>query len=105
MGHPLLRVEQIESQGKVALKVHQSWFLADGSPVADEEAKCWSIPLVLTTESKPQPWLVFVNGTSQVIELEGVAPNEWIKLNAKHVTPMRVQYSADMLSRLAAAVS
>jgi hypothetical protein len=55
MGYPYLRVlSENWENSSVTVTLEQNWFLADGSPVTEEEAKdaLWQIPLLFATSTQ-----------------------------------------------------
>lgn len=80
MGFPLVIVEEEKLEGnKRRLKLKQSRYLADGT--TDDQV--WQIPLTfIKTSSAKQPFHKFLfTQKEQVIELDNVGENEWIKVN------------------------
>ena len=104
MGFPLIIVDEEKLGGnKRRLKLKQTRYLADGT--TDDQV--WQIPLTFIKSSKPNEIfhkLLFTQ-REQVIELDGITDNEWIKLNFATTGFYRVQYSNDMLERLLKAVA
>ena len=106
MGFPLLEVESCDAAGagggKVALKLTQRWFLADGSTPA--EKKTWPIPLFARASAgapTPEP-MSLMQGETHTLTLQG--DGRWVKLNAGQYVPLHVKYPDAMMGALAEAV-
>eukprot|EP00730_Choanoeca_flexa_P015746 TRINITY_DN7298_c0_g1_i2.p1 TRINITY_DN7298_c0_g1~~TRINITY_DN7298_c0_g1_i2.p1 ORF type:complete len:872 (+),score=286.73 TRINITY_DN7298_c0_g1_i2:3-2618(+) len=104
MGYPIIKAESVAKDGKVALKLRQSWFMGDGSEVKPEEEKTWQLPLLISCKSQPEPKLVIVDNAESEVVVEGAAVGDWININAGHVTPARVEYSEELLKAIKTAV-
>jgi len=104
MGFPLVSVEQKLLDGnRRQLLMTQQRFLADGG--TDEKKPVWKIPICLTTSANPtgQKEVLLMTEPTQTFDLEGVKPDEWIKLNSRTAGFFRVQYSESMLKPLLSA--
>lgn len=79
MGFPLVTVEEERLSGnKRRLKLKQTRYLADGT--TDDQV--WQIPLtVIKTSSAKEPFhKCLFTQREQIIELDNVGENEWIKV-------------------------
>ena len=105
MGFPLLKVtKETWEDDKVTLELEQMWFLSDGSALTEEEAKKkWTIPVITCTEEGTQDDIVYMREKTATITVP-IKKGGWIKLNAGHEVPMRVQSTPEMLSRLSSGV-
>jgi puromycin-sensitive aminopeptidase len=106
MGFPLLKVVKEDWQDdKVVLELEQSWFLADGSDIpADGKDKLWTIPILTCSSAGTQEDMVLMREKTATVTVPLQSKSDWVKLNAGQEVPMRVQYSDEMLARLAKAV-
>lgn len=103
MGFPLVKVSTSSQDGKVLLHLSQQRFLADGS---EENVNLWQIPISITTASNPtKPLKILLTKKEDVVKLENVSPNDWIKLNAGFAGFYKVHYSSVMLKNLMSALS
>jgi len=106
MGFPLVKVVGEEWQdNQVTLELEQSWFLADGSeiPESDKDKK-WTIPILTSTKAGTQADMTLMREKTAKVTIPLSNKDDWVKLNAGQEVPMRVQYSDEMLARLAQAV-
>lgn len=104
MGFPLVNVEQRIESGKRILKLRQGRFILDGK--SDDQDLVWKIPINICAESSPDraKFKILMTDREQEFELEGVQPNEWIKLNQGNAGFYRVQYSNEMLESFLPAI-
>lgn len=105
-GFPLLKVTQEEwKDTEVTLTFEQSWFLSDGScgEAEGESKKLWCVPIFVLTESGILPSVTWMREEycSVTIPLNSGASSCYIKLNANHDVPMRVQHTPTMLAKMA----
>lgn len=100
MGFPLLTVE---SAGPGKVKVTQSWFLADGSPIAPSEEKSWAVPIFVTSRSTcgTTPAMEIFREKSFEVAVPGSMAGDWLQVNAGYLVPARVRYSSELLTLLA----
>lgn len=102
MGFPLLRVvNENWTDQHVTIEIEQEWFLADGSPLDEEEkAKMWTIPIMTCTDTGPQTEMTLMRekSASITVPIEN-GDKSWVKLNAGQEVPMRVLPSLTMLKR------
>ncbi|VDM46294.1 unnamed protein product [Toxocara canis] len=99
-GFPLVSVTQRIDGKKRILKLSQTRFIADGSK--DEQNLLWQVPITISTSADPTKikQKMLLKDREQEFTVEGVEPNEWIKLNAGTTGFYRVDYPSDMLKAL-----
>mmetsp|Transcript_28554 Transcript_28554/g.62170 ORF Transcript_28554/g.62170 Transcript_28554/m.62170 type:complete len:893 (-) Transcript_28554:81-2759(-) len=102
MGFPLVRVVgETWKENEVTLELDQLWFLADGSKLAEEEAKKkWTIPILTCTQEGTQDDMVFMREKTAAVTIPLGSKDGWVKLNAGQEVPMRVLPTPTMISRL-----
>lgn len=104
MGYPVVRVGiKSETADEVVLECTQSWFLADGSEVTNDEKKTWTLPVVVASASHRETKVDLQSDETFTIAIKAKA-GDWIKVNFGHPVPMRVLYSEDLLNRLSTGV-
>ncbi|ESO01139.1 hypothetical protein HELRODRAFT_175168 [Helobdella robusta] len=98
MGYPVIKVCQQMKENCRQLKLEQQRFIADGS----HENQTWLVPITICTQSSPTvPVHKFVlRGESEMITIDNVKSDEWVKLNVGGVGFYRVHYAPDMLRQL-----
>jgi puromycin-sensitive aminopeptidase len=112
MGFPLLELVEATAaaDGTTTLKLRQSHFLADGS--VSETPTVWTIPIfaVAHMASGSPVSTPAAGGEAPLMPAESEftvsvqGSGEWVKLNAGQHVPLRVQYPATMIPKLADAV-
>eukprot|EP00299_Pterocystis_sp_00344_P019837 c9808_g1_i2.p2 GENE.c9808_g1_i2~~c9808_g1_i2.p2 ORF type:complete len:619 (+),score=164.42 c9808_g1_i2:44-1858(+) len=101
MGFPLVTVNETRTEKAVTLELSQHWFLADGSSGDD---RLWLIPILIATpETMHQPSLHLMRQAKETITIPLQSASDWVKLNAGQYGLYRVNYSSQMLERLAEA--
>uniref|UniRef100_A0A7S4NEL5 Aminopeptidase n=1 Tax=Odontella aurita TaxID=265563 RepID=A0A7S4NEL5_9STRA len=106
MGFPLVKVvsEKWEDD-KVTLVLEQSWFLADGSELSEEEKeKKWTIPVLTCTAEGTQEDMVFMREKTATVTVPLTSTDGWVKINAGQVVPMRVLPTPTMIQRISSAI-
>uniref|UniRef100_A0A914XGU4 Aminopeptidase n=1 Tax=Plectus sambesii TaxID=2011161 RepID=A0A914XGU4_9BILA len=100
MGFPVVSVSQRQDGTKRVLKLTQGRFIADGSEDADK--LLWQVPVGISTTTHPvdSKFKVLLKERQTEIVLDGVAPDEWVKLNAGTTGYYRVEYSEEMFKSL-----
>ena len=91
MGFPLVTVEERQLDGnRRELRVQQRRFLADGGK--DEAASLWQVPIPVTVSSDPsKPKAKFLlDKAEDKFILEGVGPNEWVKVRNMEMTNHKI---------------
>ncbi|KAM4623125.1 puromycin-sensitive aminopeptidase [Discoglossus pictus] len=101
MGFPLIYVESEQKEDSRVLKLSQKKFCASG-PYSGEDCPLWMVPISICTSEAPASAKVKVLMDKQemTVVLEGVKPDQWVKLNPGTVGFYRTQYSPDMLESL-----
>jgi len=102
MGFPLVRVVgETWKDNEVTFELDQTWFLADGSDLTDEESKkMWTIPIMTCTEDGTQDDMTFMREKTATITIPLSSKDGWVKLNAGQEVPMRVLPTPTMVDRL-----
>lgn len=105
MGFPCLKVlkDPLEGGNDAEVEVEQSWFLADGSCEAGDDAKAWVAPVLIGSDKGQAP-VVFMEppAKKQKLSCGGCSQGaSWLKLNLGQHVPVRVLYPPSMLGRLA----
>uniref|UniRef100_F1KUM7 Aminopeptidase n=1 Tax=Ascaris suum TaxID=6253 RepID=F1KUM7_ASCSU len=100
MGFPLVSVTQRVDGDKRILKLSQTRFVADGSK--DDQNLLWQVPITISTSADPKAikQKMLLKDREQEFAIEGVKPDEWIKLNAGTTGFYRVDYPSDMFKAL-----
>ncbi|XP_075033123.1 puromycin-sensitive aminopeptidase [Mixophyes fleayi] len=100
MGFPLIYVESEQKDDSRILKLSQKKFCASG-PQHGEESPQWMVPIsICTSESPASAKLRLLMDKPETVVLEGVTPDQWVKLNPGTVGFYRTQYSPAMLDSL-----
>lgn len=104
-GYPCVRVvSSTWSDTEVKLELEQTWFLADGSEVAADEQKSWTIPVICggssVTDEAAKVTLLSEATPTLTVPLTGCGEQDWVKLNFGQGSMFRVQYDEPMLRRL-----
>jgi len=105
-GYPLLKFSQTINGNQRKVNIQQERFVLDGQLTTQDQKILWSFPLKVVPRSlifapNPPPISpVLVQGRSNVVILENVQPDEWVKVNHNNVAFARVQYSDGMLNQL-----
>jgi hypothetical protein len=102
MGYPVVTVRaerRHAATGEVELDVEQRWFLADGSAVAPEEEKLWTVPIIASCQGgapfRPgSGQCILFDQRSATINVGQCAEGGWLKLNAGQHSLFRVQVTA-----------
>uniref|UniRef100_A0A914USM4 Puromycin-sensitive aminopeptidase n=1 Tax=Plectus sambesii TaxID=2011161 RepID=A0A914USM4_9BILA len=104
MGFPVISVSQRQDGGKRVLKLTQKRFIADGSEDTDD--LLWQVPINISTSGDPNEpkFKILFSERETEVDLEGVEPDQWVKLNAATTGYYRVEYSDEMLKALLPAV-
>lgn len=99
-GYPVIQVTARQDGTNCVLSLTQEKFSVDGV-LSDEERRAkWLVPLSIVTQNSAKPVSELLEDRTQEVVLEGVQPNDWIKLNAGMISLCRIQYSPDLLERL-----
>ncbi|KAJ8683682.1 hypothetical protein QAD02_019474 [Eretmocerus hayati] len=103
-GFPLLRVAEKSGPNKRILSLSQQRFLADGS--ADDDNSLWVIPVAVSSSKDPEK--IIKNDIMQTktmdIDIEGVTPDSWLKINPGTVGVYRTLYEGSLLEKLMPAI-
>lgn len=104
-GFPVINVSSQRNGNRCTLTINQAKFTADG--LASEVDYFWMIPITVSTSKAPTKitTTTVVNKTSMEIELDDIAPNEWIKVNPGTVGYYRTRYTSDMLQQFRSAIT
>ena len=99
-GYPVIQVTCKQHGSNRVLTVTQEKFSSDG--VIDEQDRKikWLVPISIISQGNSKPVKVLLENQSQEVVLEGVQPNEWIKLNPGMTSFYRVNYPPEMLELL-----
>merc|ERR1719486_1819541 len=102
MGFPVLKLLSDPFDGSATVECEQSWFLADGSQLAEDEKKTWYIPVIIGTEKgKSTGVLQTMKEKKGKLDFSACVSDSWIKVNYGQNVAMRVLYPASMTGRLA----
>ncbi|KAI6230360.1 Aminopeptidase [Aphelenchoides fujianensis] len=99
MGFPVISASDETSGNTRTIRLKQTRFLADGT--TDETL--WLVPVTVVTKAGVQQKFV-MSEKEHSVTLEGLQPDDWIKLNSEFSGFYRVQYHDVMMQRLMAAV-
>lgn len=104
-GYPCVQVLSSQwGETEVKLELEQTWFLSDGSAVAADEQKTWTIPVICggsaVAAEAAKVVLVSDAKTMLTVPLTGCDATDWVKLNFGQGGLFRVHYNSDMLARL-----
>lgn len=99
MGFPVVTVRSMNwspDESECTLELEQCWFISDGSKHKDMKSKLWQIPIFVRTGDDPEGLLTLGIMNKRVQSFTVKMPQgkrTWIKLNADHLVPMRVNYA------------
>ncbi|XP_053553656.1 puromycin-sensitive aminopeptidase [Bombina bombina] len=101
MGFPLIYVESEQMEDSRVLKLTQKKFCASG-PHTGDHCPQWMVPISICTSEAPASakLKVLLDKEEMTVVLEGVEPDQWVKLNPGTVGFYRTQYSPSMLENL-----
>ncbi|XP_058067308.1 puromycin-sensitive aminopeptidase isoform X1 [Anopheles bellator] len=109
MGFPVVRVlssrQLAATDGKPAgrvLRIAQEKFCADGCQPA--EPFRWMIPVNVSTAKAANAVSTMLDGDTVEITVDGVAEDDWVKINPGTVGYYRTQYPAEMLEQFLPAI-
>ncbi|XP_053689558.1 puromycin-sensitive aminopeptidase [Sabethes cyaneus] len=105
MGFPVVRVKSSEQKegNKRVLKLVQEKFCADGCQ--PEKQYLWMIPIIVSTPEVSHAHTFIMDKESVEVTIDGVQPDQWIKLNPASIGYYRTQYSAQMLDQFLPEIS
>lgn len=100
MGYPMIKVGQKVDGTSRTLTLEQERFLADGT--RDESGYIWMVPITVCSSSNPTSAVhkFVLDKKKDVVTLNNIEPNDWIKLNVGGIGFYRTVYPADMLDRM-----
>ncbi|XP_035784947.1 puromycin-sensitive aminopeptidase-like [Anopheles albimanus] len=104
MGFPVVRVlssSQLDGNRRL-LKIAQEKFCADGCQ--PKEPFRWMIPINVSTPKSGNAVSTVLESDTADITVEGVGPDDWVKINPGTVGYYRTQYPADMLEQFIPAI-
>ncbi|XP_034043789.1 puromycin-sensitive aminopeptidase isoform X2 [Thalassophryne amazonica] len=100
MGFPIIVVDQEQVGDECVLKISQKKFCASG-PHNEEDCPSWMIPISICTSGDPKcSKEVLLDSPETTVNLSGVGPDQWVKVNPGTVGFYRIQYSSSMLDNL-----
>ncbi|XP_063314909.1 puromycin-sensitive aminopeptidase [Pelobates fuscus] len=101
MGFPLIYVDSEQNEDSRVLKLSQKKFCASG-PHLGEDCPQWMVPINICTCEAPSSskLKILMDKPETTIVLEGVRPDQWVKINPGTVGFYRTQYSPTMLESL-----
>ncbi|XP_063740156.1 puromycin-sensitive aminopeptidase isoform X2 [Eleginops maclovinus] len=101
MGFPIIEVEEEQQGDDRIVKLSQKKFCASG-PHDGEDCPSWMVPISICTSEDPKcsKLKVLLDRPETTITLNGVPPDQWIKINPGTVGFYRIQYSSSMLESL-----
>uniref|UniRef100_A0A3B5Q3Y7 Aminopeptidase n=1 Tax=Xiphophorus maculatus TaxID=8083 RepID=A0A3B5Q3Y7_XIPMA len=101
MGFPIIVVDQEQQGDDRILKLSQKKFCASG-PHNGENCPSWMVPISICTSEDPKcsKLRILLEKSETSVTLNGVGPDQWIKINPGTVGFYRIQYSASMLESL-----
>ncbi|XP_037106033.1 puromycin-sensitive aminopeptidase [Syngnathus acus] len=101
MGFPIIVVEQEQHGEDRVLKISQKKFCASG-PHNGEDCPYWMVPISICTSKDPtcNKLQVLLDKPQTILTLQGVTPDQWVKVNPGTVGFYRMQYSSPMLESL-----
>ncbi|XP_058178093.1 puromycin-sensitive aminopeptidase [Anopheles ziemanni] len=104
MGFPVVRVlSSTDLPGnKRLLKIAQEKFCADGCQPS--EPCRWMIPVNVSTPKSANAVSTVLEADTADITVEGVGPDDWVKINPGTIGYYRTQYPADMLDQFLPAI-
>uniref|UniRef100_A0A3B5LVZ0 Aminopeptidase n=1 Tax=Xiphophorus couchianus TaxID=32473 RepID=A0A3B5LVZ0_9TELE len=97
MGFPIIVVDQEQQGDDRILKLSQKKFCASGPHNGD-----WMVPISICTSEDPKcsKLRILLEKSETSVTLNGVGPDQWIKINPGTVGFYRIQYSASMMESL-----
>ncbi|PWA30734.1 hypothetical protein CCH79_00009263 [Gambusia affinis] len=100
MGFPIIVVDQEQGDNRI-LKLSQKKFCASG-PHNGEDCPSWMVPISICTSEDPKcsKLRILLEKSETTVTLDGVGPDQWIKINPGTVGFYRIQYSSSMLESL-----
>ncbi|XP_049545887.1 puromycin-sensitive aminopeptidase isoform X2 [Anopheles darlingi] len=104
MGFPVVRVlssSPLDGNRRL-LKIAQEKFCADGCQ--PKEPFRWMIPINVSTPKSSNAVSTVLESDTADITVEGVGPDDWVKINPGTVGYYRTQYPADMLEQFIPAI-
>uniref|UniRef100_A0A2M4A3V7 Puromycin-sensitive aminopeptidase n=1 Tax=Anopheles triannulatus TaxID=58253 RepID=A0A2M4A3V7_9DIPT len=104
MGFPVVRVlssSPLDGNRRL-LKIAQEKFCADGCQ--PKEPFRWMIPINVSTPKSGNAVSTVLESDTADITVEGVGPDDWVKINPGTVGYYRTQYPADMLEQFIPAI-
>lgn len=104
MGFPVLNVDSKQEGTKCHITISQKKFCADGN-IKGFESMLWHVPITIATAQKRDAYKFVLDKESETVTLDGVKPDDWIKLNPGQIGFYRVNYSSNMLTPLALSLS
>ncbi|KAM8947367.1 puromycin-sensitive aminopeptidase [Pelodytes ibericus] len=101
MGFPLIYVDSEQNEDSRVLKLSQKKFCASG-PHTGEECPQWMVPINVCTCEEPSSskQKILMDKQEMTVVLDGVKPDQWVKINPGTVGFYRTQYSPTMLESL-----
>ncbi|KAF1757507.1 hypothetical protein GCK72_013963 [Caenorhabditis remanei] len=96
----ILKVEQRSDGNNRVLTVEQQRFFSDGGE--DTKNSLWQVPITVSVGSAPSDVKArfLLKEKQQEFVVEGVAPDEWVKLKTQQFQFYRVEYSEEMLTAM-----
>lgn len=103
MGFPVLSVSAEQKADSREVTISQDKFFADG---VSQGSYHWQVPVSVSSSENPKETIAstLLDQKSCTLTLNGVKPDQWIKLNPGQVGFYRVQYSSAMLELLLPAI-
>ena len=99
-GYPLIQVTSRQDGSSRVLTLTQEKFSLDGVLSEEDRQTQWLVPLSIISQNQSKPVKVLLESRTQEVRLQGVKPNEWVKLNPGMTTFCRVSYPPEMLELL-----
>ena len=96
-GYPVIHVTSRQDGSNRVLTLTQEKFSIDGMLSEKDQQTKWLVPISIVSQGNPKPVKVLLENRSQEVILEGVEPNEWVKLNPGMTSFCRVNYPPEML--------
>ena len=105
MGYPVINVTSRQDGSNRVLTLTQEKFSIDGVLSEKDQQAKWLVPVNIITQANPKPVKVLLENRSQEVILEGIEPNEWVKLNPGMTSFFRVNYPSEMLELFLPAIT
>ncbi|KAJ7390104.1 hypothetical protein OS493_027136 [Desmophyllum pertusum] len=104
MGFPVLSVTAEQKGDSREVNIKQNKFFADG---VSQGSYHWQVPVSISSSANPCESVAstLLDKASCIVTVNGVKPNQWVKLNPGQVGFYRVQYSPAMLELLLPAIN